>query len=58
MKQSIRGFIDPISLGFLLAITGTTMALSLHSADQTPTDKAQMATASDSVVETTQPKTN
>ena len=29
-KRQMRGFLDPISLGFILAITGTVTALSLH----------------------------
>ena len=29
-KRHMRGFLDPISLGFILAITGTVTALSLH----------------------------
>ena len=31
-KRRMRGFLDPISLGFVLAIAGTVTALSLHSA--------------------------
>ena len=50
-KRRMRGFLDPISLGFILAITGTVTALSLHStADQK--SETQVGMNSQQIVQT------
>ena len=37
-KKQMHGFIDPISIGFILAITGTLTALNVH----TPSEQNNM----------------
>ncbi len=50
MKKT-RGFIDPITLGFLLSLVGTTTALTTYDADQANTATAKVEVQDVAVVE-------
>ncbi len=50
MKKT-RGFIDPITLGFLLSLVGTTTALTSYDADQVDTATAKVEVQDVAVVE-------
>jgi len=56
-KRHMRGFLDPISLGFILAIAGTTAALTLHP-KTVQNDEIQVSTISHQVVQTQVVKQN
>lgn len=56
-KRHMHGFLDPISLGFILALAGTATALSLHP-KASQNDGVQVSTNIHPVVQTQVVKQN